>query len=138
MIRSCEPEDFEAVFSLLKELWSKQDFDKEFTKSMFLRQLKAHELYVYCDKEELIAFFSLAIREDIEAQGKVAELTELIITEEFRAKGIGSEIIEFVSFEAKKLGCVEVHIHTSFKRNAHGFYEKQGFNKTAYFLWKKV
>jgi Acetyltransferases len=61
--------------------------------------------------------------------GKVATLEDMVIAEEFRQKGLGTELLsEAISF-AKKRGCLRLTLLTDFdNETAIKFYQRAGFN----------
>lgn len=57
-----------------------------------------------------------------------ALLEDLYIEEEYRGQKIGSELVQAVIAEAKKLGCYKLISQSRYEReNVHEFYEKLGF-----------
>ena len=68
----------------------------------------------------------------------MANVDELIVEEEHRAKGVGSKLLEHLVAQAVQKGCLRIELDSSFHRKkAHRFYETQGFVKRAY-LFSKV
>ena len=133
--------DFDNVFILLKQLFSKDRLSKKKTKELFLDTLKSKNyiMLVLKSETEIIGFAALNFRNDIQTQGKVGYLSELVIDESKRGKGFGTRLLKSIMTEAKKRKCKEIHFPSTFKRKkAYAFYEALGFNKTAYFFWKKL
>ncbi|MFO7711502.1 MAG: GNAT family N-acetyltransferase [Candidatus Woesearchaeota archaeon] len=129
-IRRYKDEDFEAVYALLEELFD--DIDKEQTRKLISKGI------VLCE-DKIIGFASLHFRTDIQTQGKIAELTELIIKKEWRGKGYGSQLLREAERIAQAEGCLELRFNSNFKRErAHQFYESRGYNKTSYLFWKTI
>jgi len=50
----------------------------------------------------------------------------LVVPEEFRGQGLGSELLERAEAVARKRGCIGLWLHTG-TFQAPGFYEKQGY-----------
>jgi ribosomal protein S18 acetylase RimI-like enzyme len=140
-IRKAKEDDFEDVWNLLKELFVKDNISKIKTREIFLNDLK-HENSVELVlelKNQVIGYTAVNIRDDIQTQGKVGYLSELIIEESLRGKGFGGKFIEELFSILKKMECKEVHLSSNYKRKkAHEFYKALGFNITSYFFWKEL
>lgn len=140
-ISKAKPNDFEEIFDLLKQLFLKNKISKKKTKEIFLNELKTKNSMelVLKDKKKTIGYGAIKFRNDIQTQGKIGYLSELIIDESRRGKGLGTKLLKEIMKEAKKMKCKEIHFPSTFKRKkAHEFYNTLGFNKTAYFFWKKL
>ena len=62
-----------------------------------------------------------------------ALLEDVYINENFRGRGIGSEMIKRAIELAKNLGCYKIIATSRFERNnVHKWYEKLGFKKWGY------
>ena len=95
-IKKATESNFPEVFILLKQLFSEDKLSKLKTKNIFVNNMKnknSIDLVVYSDKK-IIGYGSVTIREDIQSQGKVGYLSELIIDESHRGKGYGSKLLD--------------------------------------------
>ena len=136
-----KPSDFFSIYLLLKELYPKERFSKNKLQKIFLKQLKNKNQMTLVAKEhnEIIGFANLNLRINLQEQGIVGLLTELIVTKEHRKKGIGTKLLKAITNESKKKKCKEIQFSSTLKRKkAHLFYKKLGYKKTAYFFWKKI
>ena len=62
-----------------------------------------------------------------------ANLDDLVTDEAMRSKGLGKALLEWLSREAQRLGCGQVHLDSGLHRlDAHRFYERESFKKTAF------
>ena len=57
----------------------------------------------------------------------IVELTEITIFEEYRGRGYGRTLVEFIERSIKRLNCTHLKIIAS--TEACGFYEKLGYTK---------
>ena len=63
---------------------------------------------------------------------------ELIVDEEYRGRGIGTQLLNELVGLARQRGCRCVELDCAFQRKeAHQFYERQNFKSRA-FLFSKV
>jgi N-acetylglutamate synthase-like GNAT family acetyltransferase len=141
IVRKAKKNDFSNIWVLLKQLFVKDKISKVKTEKMFLDSLKnkdSIELVLEL-KNQIIGYAAVKIRNDIQVQGKIGYLSELIIEESFRGKGFGTKFLKKIATISKKMKCKELQFPSNFKRKkAHKFYKSLGFNKTAYFFWKKI
>ncbi len=70
--------------------------------------------------------------------GKYVELDNVVIDKEYRSKGIGKLLCDWVLNEAKTKGCKTAMLDAYIENEAaHRFYEREGFYKRGYhFLYK--
>ena len=140
-ITKARPKDFEIIFELLKKLYVKDKLSKSKTQEIFLNSVKQKNSSQFVVKEEnkIVGYAAVQMRNDIQSQGKIGYLSELIIEENYRGKGIGTTFLKEIMKSSKKNGCKEIQFPSTFPRKkAHKFYKSLGFHKTAYFLWKKL
>lgn len=132
--------DFEEVFQLLEQLWPKEGLVKAKIRKLYRSQLKSGKIFLLAKKDkDVIGLISLSIKLDIQNQGKVGQIEELIVDESNRGNGVGKKLIEEIDRIAKKKGCLELDLSSNKKRKkAHKFYRKLGFKDTAYLFWRET
>lgn len=136
MIRKATTKDFDGVFVLLQQLYDCDTLDKKLTKKLFSLQKNK---FVRVVENKTVGYAQFTIRLDVQNQGKVALLADVIIDKRYRGDGLGQNLLAFVESKAKKQGCVELQFSSTFRRKkAHTFYTKQGYKKTAYLFWKRL
>ena len=65
--------------------------------------------------------------------GHILSIDDLVTDEAMRSKGLGKALLEWLSREAQRLGCGQVHLDSGLHRlDAHRFYERESFKKTAF------
>lgn len=65
----------------------------------------------------------------------IVEITSLFVKEEYRKLGLGKDLIEYVKKFASKLEAYSIVLYSGLElEDAHKFYEKIGFKKSAYFF----
>ena len=140
-IRKAKGGDFVSVWPLLKQLFTKDKISRIKTQRLFLNSLKDNrslELVLEL-KDQIIGYATVKLRSDIQVQGQIGYLSELVIEKSHRDKGFGTRFLKKIFSILKKMKCRELHFPSTFKRKkAHKLYRTLGFNKTAYFFWKKL
>lgn len=93
-------------------------------------QTKGIKIYIKNEKgEEIARCFIYLIYNDLHDK-PYALLEDVFVKEEYRNKGIGSEIVKKAIEIAKKLNCYKIIATSRFEREkVHEFYEKLGFRK---------
>lgn len=131
-------EDIEILSKLLNELFS---LEKEFIPNETL-QKKALETIINDEKignilvctyeNRVVAMVNLLYSFSTALGSRVVILEDMIVSNEYRDKNIGSKLLEFAKEFAKSKGIERITLLTdddNFK--AHNFYEKNGFKKSS-------
>ena len=140
-IRKAEEKDFEKVYLLLRKLFEKNDIQKSITRKIYGGAIKNNSIFqlVAIKNNEIVGYSSFTIMEDIQSQGKIAHLRELIISEKYRGKGVGKKLLIENEKLAKRKKCIDMELASNMKRKkAHKFYEKMKYEKTSYFFWRTL
>lgn len=73
------------------------------------------------------------------ASGTTLYIHDIVVEENMRSNGIGTELLNFAITKARSMKCDNVQLDASFYRtNAHRFYDANGFEKSGYLLKKTV
>jgi ribosomal protein S18 acetylase RimI-like enzyme len=136
-IRIACPEDIEYLVDLLNELFSLDlEFEpnKELQRKGLLTIIENPELgsiLVKCFDHKIIGMVSVLYSISTALGGKAGVLEDMIINEKYRAKGIGSELLESAIRFAKENNCLRLTLLTDFNNEtAIEFYKKFGFYKS--------
>lgn len=132
--------DFEDIFKLLCELWSKYNLNKNDFKEMFLEDLEIgkHFLLAKIDNEA-VGLITMSIRNGYEYGGKTGMIMEFIINDDFRGKGIGKQLMFSIQELAKNESCKFIDLVCSKHRTeSHLVYTKSGFDNTALYFNKEI
>jgi GNAT superfamily N-acetyltransferase len=127
-IRPARRGDRDGIALLLKELGYTEGCDP----STLLWVLNHPEVDVFVAADHLdrpVAFVSLSHRPQLRLRGRITTIDELVVTEAWRGKGVGSKLLATAIDRAKALSSKRVELLThrgreSFRRS---FYEKNGF-----------
>ncbi|HYH03222.1 MAG TPA: GNAT family N-acetyltransferase, partial [Bacillota bacterium] len=98
-IRPMVEEDFRDVFRLYRQLVGKSADGNEFDFSRIFKSFfgnAAREAYVATVHHRAIGLVTLYYLDVMHRCGQVASIQELIVTEEFRGRGVGRALMEFV------------------------------------------
>jgi ribosomal protein S18 acetylase RimI-like enzyme len=140
-LRNAREEDFPEVFPLLQQLWPDQDLKREKSEKIYKNGLNVDRNYYLCalHNKKISGFCSYSLLNNFWQEACVAYIYVLVVDQNQRGNGIGRELIERVLEESRTRNAVKAELHSDFDRKeAHGFYEKQGFTKRAYLFIKDL
>lgn len=140
-IRDGKPGDFDAILLLLQQLWPGREPNPASLKDSFLKSfgLDGHIIRVAVYDEQLVGLCSLSIRNNLKAEGNLANIDELVIDESMRGKQIGKLLLGDAERIARENGCKFMGLESSFHREgAHRFYEQNGYGKVGYYITKNL
>lgn len=129
-IRPMLESDYQAVFRLYRRLVGKinhceADFARIF--QHFFEDID-REAFVADVHSKVIGFVTLYYLEVFHQGGYVASIQELIITEEFRGRGVGRSLMEFVKQKSREKECRGLEVATDLLgRDAQLFYQRCGW-----------
>ena len=127
-IRPVAGEDYHDVYRLYRQLVecpSENDFARIF-KGFF--DSKEREAFVATVHERVIGFVTLYYFDVFHHCGQVASIQELVVTEEFRGRGVGKSLVGFVKKQIIERHCRGLEVATDmWQGGAKSFYEKCGF-----------
>jgi GNAT superfamily N-acetyltransferase len=84
-------------------------------------------------------FINFTTRKTLLHPGPSGLIDELVITRNYRVKGVGKKLIYATIEKCKQLGCCEVEVSTEFTNtNAKEFYKKCGFEERGLILEKDL
>lgn len=138
-IQQAKTTDFEEIFPLLKQLWKKR-LNKKLLRKIFIKNVKNREVKYFVARKEdkTIGLCSIHIRTNF-LHNKVGLIDELVVSEELRNLGVGSELLGQVIRFARSKKCKYVELYSSFDRKkAYKFYLHKHFNESAHYFSKKI
>jgi GNAT superfamily N-acetyltransferase len=90
------------------------------------------------DGETIIGFVTLAIKNSLWQEGNLGWIDELVVDKNHQGKGIGTRLVRAITKVAVNKHCKRIELDSAFHRKqAHRFYEKNGFERRA-FLFSKI
>jgi ribosomal protein S18 acetylase RimI-like enzyme len=123
------------VVALLRQLWPEKPLNIQSLQLVYDHALSLEDQKYLCAVENgnVVGFGSLTIKNNLWQEGFLGHIDELIVDKDFRGKGIGRQLLSAFILLAKKMQCRRVELDTAFHRKeAHRFYEQQGFENRAY------
>ena len=139
-IRKAIPEDFAKLLILFRQLWPTKPINEERLRGVFLRVIAVPDRHCFCAVlgRRVVGLASVSIKDNLWQEGRIAYVEEMVVHEDLRGKGIGTQLLKQLILSAEENGCHRVELDSAFDRKrAHKFYERHGFENRA-FLFSKV
>lgn len=139
IIRKCEATDIPSVYQLIKK---ELDYPKIAENDVLKRYETMNSLGNYdvlvAESDGLICGFISTVKEiSLEVDGEFLRVICLAVKAEYQRRGIGAALLRAVEKTALEHKYTVITLSSNFKRKeAHIFYEKQGYKKTS-FTFKK-
>ncbi len=71
--------------------------------------------------------------------GRILYVDDLVADAAMRSRGLGKLLLDWLSDEARSLGCAQIHLDSGLARlDAHRFYERESMQKTAFHFAAKI
>lgn len=139
LVRRMNRNDLPSVGAMSDQLGYPVETDELSERFEELSTLKNHALFV-SDDEGVTGWIHLEVVFDLIEEKKV-EVKALVIDENSRSKGHGSELLKTAREWAKTYGVSTIYLSCNILRDrAHAFYLREGFtkNKTSHFFEAKI
>ena len=139
MIEQPKLEDKEEIYNLICILKNKS-INKEHFDCVFENSLKNEDIiYLVYRDEKIEGFLSFKIHYYLHHDHDTGEIVELVILPEKRSYKIGKQLIEKIEEIAKDKQFEQIELSTStYRKDAHRFYERQGYEKLHYNYTKEL
>jgi len=141
--REATKTDFEPCLPLLQQLWPVlkitgidvkiQTVTK--IKEIFHRLLKNPNAKIILAEanEQIVALIVVTYRESLFYQGWVMTIEDLIVDENYRRKGIGTQLVQLAENIARQQGCLNIELNSDlYRKGTHRFWEAIGYERNAY------
>ena len=134
LINKADLQDLEALADLLAVLFSQEaEFAVDRAKqriglTTILENPNVGLILVAREQTRVVGMVSLLFTISTALGGRVALLEDMVVLPDYRAQGVGSQLLQEALNEAKRLGCLRVSLLTDGNNDkAHAFYQRLGF-----------
>lgn len=116
----------------LSQLLAQLGYDTEparIEKMVYLADDDSELITVAEINDQLVAVMSLIFFDYFPAAARYARITALVVDDQHRSKGIGSELLEYARINAAERDCACIEVTSSVTReDTHAFYVHAGFH----------
>ncbi|GAC1444486.1 MAG: hypothetical protein NVSMB63_13900 [Sediminibacterium sp.] len=132
-VRSADSDDATSIFQFICEL-EESSFDYTVFESYYITNIRNLN-YIYLvavnDVNTVIGYISCHGQILLHHCGKVFEIQELFVVEEYRHRGIGQLLLQSVESSLAKQDVKSLEVTANNNRiQTHAFYKKSGFSQT--------
>lgn len=134
VIRKAVKTDFKMICDFIKNLWSYNNYDELKLKDVFDETIGDDNSFIYVlEDDEGIGFVHGCVFNTFWMSGKTCYVSSLYVKDEYRKKGYGKMLIEYIKRHAIENEYKAIILDSGFPRKeAHDFYENNGFEKSCY------
>ena len=129
-IRHMADNDYRDIYRLYRQLTGLGTYCPELEFARIFKSFfnsNEREAYVASVNNRVIGFVTLYYFDVFHYCGQVASIQELVVTEEFRGRGVGKALVEFVKKKIIEKHCHGLEVATDlWQSGAKSFYEKCG------------
>ncbi|MBC3767143.1 GNAT family N-acetyltransferase [Neptunicella marina] len=130
-IKKAEPGHASEALKLLSQLG--YDSTLEDLKRVLAQTDRRDEIYIAKRSDKVVGLMSVIYFDYFPSQEKICRITAIVVDQNSRGAGVGSQLIDFAKGLSKKRLCSKLEVTTSLARQAtQQYYEKIGFTKTSY------
>jgi len=145
LIRKANESDLPTIEKIMIELINSMDNKEGIDASAvlencqsLLKENNSHLLIAEINRE-MVGFINFTIRRTILHSGPSGLIDEIVVTRNYRGKGVGKQLIGAAIEKCKQLGCCEVEVTTELTNvNAREFYKRCGFEERGVILEKDL
>jgi GNAT superfamily N-acetyltransferase len=80
---------------------------------------------------EVVGLVGIHVSQVLAYDGDAAKVSEIVVDDRYRRRGIGAHLMEVAEDEARRRGCAVLFLTTAEgRKDAHAFYRRLGFEET--------
>lgn len=140
-IRKYISTDLEALTDLMNDLGYPTDTQSMKNRMESIESNPDYYTFMAEVENEIAGMVGARIVHFYEGDGVTAQISALVIKENFQGKGIGKELIRFIESWAREKGAKSLYLTSGAKperAKAHDFYKRQGFVVNGYRFVKGI
>ena len=130
-LREARIADAGQIAELLGQLGYPADEDSVRRRLERLGRSEADATWVAEADGELVGLVGIHVSQVLAYDGDAAKVSEIVVDDRYRRRGVGARLMEVAEDEARRRGCVVLFLTTAERRkDAHAFYRRLGFEET--------
>jgi N-acetylglutamate synthase-like GNAT family acetyltransferase len=130
-VREVRVADAGRIAELLGQLGYPADEDAVGRRLERLERSETDATWVAEADGELVGLVGIHVSQVLAYDGDAAKVSEIVVDDRYRRRGIGARLMKVAEGEARRRGCVVLFLTTAERRkDAHAFYRRLGFEET--------
>jgi len=136
-IREMNLKELDVIYEVLSQLRKNLSF-KEFDDLVYDMRHMEYKMIGLFQRGTLITFAGVSVQTNFYHKRHLF-VFDLVTDENYRSKGYGKEMLEYLETYAKTAMCENIVLSSGFeKESAHKFYEIEGFSKKSFVFVKSL
>ncbi len=136
-IRKLDLKELDVAWGVVKQLREQLTYD-EFEDLIYDMRAREYTMLGIFQKEELISYAGVIVQTNLYHKRHLF-VDELVTDVKYRSKGYGKMMLEYLKDYAKMGMCKSIVLSSGLTRKeAHKFYEKEGFAKKSFVFVKEL
>ena len=136
-IRELDLKELYMTYELVSQLRPELSY-KEFEDLIYDMRHMDYKMIGIMEKDKLVSYAGVAVQTNLYHKRHIF-VFDLVTDKEYRAKGYGKMMLEYLKDYAKVAMCEKIVLSSGFaKEEAHKFYEKNGFEKKSFVFVKNL
>lgn len=138
--RKYESQDISAIRDILEnDLGYNCELDKLNNRINEMMKRGNYQVFVVCDGDKVVGYIGCVSYLAFELENEGMKIIALAVSKEYRRKGIGTQLLKTAEQWAKENNIEVILLNSGLPRkDAHVFYESQGYLKKSYGFIKKI
>lgn len=138
--RKYESQDISAIRDILEnDLGYNCELDKLNNRINEMLKRGNYQIFVACDGDKVVGYIGCVSYLAFELENEGMKIIALAVSKEYRRRGIGTELLKTAEQWAKENNIEVILLNSGLPRkDAHAFYESQGYFKKSYGFIKKI
>ena len=138
--RKYENKDISAIRDILEnDLGYNCELAKLNTRVDEMMKRGNYQIFVACDGDKVVGYIGCVSYLAFELDNEGMKIIALAVSKEYRRKGIGTELLKTAEQWAKENNIEVILLNSGLPRkDAHAFYESQGYFKKSYGFIKRI
>ena len=139
MIEKARLEDCDEIYDLMCIL-ENQKLDYDHFKQTYHQGINSNDvIYLVYRQDKILGFLSFQIHHYLHHNQDTGEIVELVVLQECRCNRIGQQLLHAIEKKAIDLHLEQIELSTStYRKQAHHFYEQNGYEMSHYNYTKNL
>lgn len=129
--------DYHSAYPILLQLFPHLDM-QTFAQRVFVARATGYRMFVGEYDDEIVGVIGIMPNHNLH-DGFVTYIEHVVIDDQHRGKGFGTQLIEFAENRAREEGCYLIELDTDLGADkAEALYKKNGYKMSGHYLYKEL